>query len=155
MDHKIVGRIAVLFAVLVFTPAHLPLARSAQAKKPSRAPAANPDSGEQLYKRYCAVCHGHDLKGNDRISTEFKNPPPDLTTLAQRHKGEFPDAFVESVLRNGVSDPAHRNSEMPIWGSVFAASKDENPQIATTRILNLTSYIKSLQAKPKESTLSF
>ncbi len=150
MVYKTVPTIVVLLTMLSFSALIFPLAGRAQSKKPSRVLPPNPDSGEQLYKRYCAVCHGNDLKGNGPISPEFKNPPADLTTLAQRHNGEFPDAYVGDVLRNGVNKPAHGNTEMPVWGPVFAAGKDANTPIATTRILNLTNYIKSLQAKPGE-----
>jgi mono/diheme cytochrome c family protein len=154
MVNKSPPGIAVLLAMLFFTALNFPVARR-QIKKPVRVPPPNPDSGEQLYKRYCAVCHGNDLKRNGPISPEFKNPPADLTTLAQRHNGEFPDAYVENILRNGVNKPAHGNTEMPVWGPVFAQAKDANPQIATTRILNLTSYMKSLQAKPDAGAPSF
>jgi cytochrome c1 len=61
--------------------------------------------GLQLYKRYCVVCHGNDLKGYGRVSPEFKNPLPNLSTLAQRHEVNFPDEYVQCVVRNGVQKP--------------------------------------------------
>ena len=86
-----------------------------QDRKSAHLAGSNPVSGLQLYKRYCAVCHGNDLKGNGPVSPEFKNLPADLTTLAQRHDGKFPDEYVQNVLRNGVKKPAHGDTEMPIW----------------------------------------
>ncbi len=141
---------AALLAILFWAALHFCAGGGAQGKKPYLGPPPNPDSGEQLYKRYCADCHGNDLKGNRLISREYKEPPSDLTTLAQRHKGEFPEAYVENVLRNGVNKSDHGNTEMPVWGAVFGGSKGANSQIGTTRILNLTNFIKSLQAKPKD-----
>ena len=155
MGNKALSGIVVLLLMLSFIAFISVAPGNAQSKKPSRVRTPNPDSGEQLYKSYCADCHGNDLKGNIRISSEYKNPPADLTTLAQRHKGEFPEAYVENVLRNGVNKPAHGNTEMPVWGPVFAQAKDANPQIATTRILNLSNYIKSLQAKPGEGASTY
>jgi hypothetical protein len=73
--------------------------------------------------------------------------PPDLTTLAQRHGGKFPDAYVMDVLRNGVVLPAHGPPEMPTWGSDFRASDRLDETQVTLRIINLKNYIKSLQAK--------
>ncbi|MGC1967607.1 MAG: cytochrome c, partial [Candidatus Acidiferrales bacterium] len=102
---------AVLFSVVSFAAGGAP-----QEQKAAHLPGSNPVSGARLYKQYCAVCHGNDLKGNGPVSPEFKNPPSDLTTLAQRHEGKFPDAYVEDVLRNGVKKPAHGNTEMPVWG---------------------------------------
>jgi len=132
---------------LLFMLACIAAVARAQEKKSPHPLASVPVSGAQLYKRYCAVCHGNDLKGGGPVSTEFKNPPSDLTTLAVRHEGKFPDAYVEDVLQNGVKTPAHGNTEMPIWGPIFASIPGTNPDLAKTRITNLTSYIKSMQAK--------
>jgi mono/diheme cytochrome c family protein len=133
---------AVLVSVATFAATAVP-----QDKKPAHSRGSDPDSGLQLYKRYCAVCHGNDLKGNGPVSPEFKNGPSDLTTLAQRHGGKFPDAYVEDVLRNGVQKPAHGNTEMPIWGPLFATVRGTDPSLVNVRIVNLTNYIKSMQAK--------
>jgi mono/diheme cytochrome c family protein len=69
-------------------------------KEPAKNPSAeNPSSGEALFRRYCSVCHGNDLKGNGPAPPPFKDVPPDLTKLAQRNGGNFPDAYVIDVLR--------------------------------------------------------
>jgi mono/diheme cytochrome c family protein len=108
---------------------------------------SGPLSGAELYKRHCAACHGNDLKGNGPAPPPFRDFPPDLTTLAQRHGGKFPDAYVVDVLRNGVVLPAHGPAEMPIWGVDFRASERLDEAQVTLRITKLTNYIKSLQAK--------
>jgi len=102
-------------------------------------------SGAELYKQYCAVCHGNDLKGSGPAPYPYR-PPPDLTTLARRHGGTFPAAYVSNVLRNGAVMPAHGPAEMPVWGADFAMDRSGEPQVAL-RIANLTNYIKSLQEK--------
>jgi mono/diheme cytochrome c family protein len=107
--------------------------------------ASSTPSGAQLYKQHCAVCHGSDLKGSGPAPDPFR-APPDLTTLARRHGGTFPDAYVSSVLRNGVVMPAHGPAEMPIWGADFAMDRLGDARVAL-RITNLTNYIKSLQEK--------
>jgi len=133
--------------VLLFSFASFSATARAQDKKAAHLPGSNPVSGLQLYKRYCAVCHGNDLKGNGPVSPEFKNPPSDLTTLAQRHEGKFPDEYVQDVLQNGVKKPAHGNTEMPIWGPLFASINGTDSELVSIRIVNLTNYIKSMQAK--------
>jgi hypothetical protein len=135
------------FCALLFSLASLPATARAQDKKAAHLQGSNPVSGLQLYKRYCAVCHGNDLKGNGPISAEFKNPPSDLTTLAERHDGKFPDEYVQEVLRNGVKKPAHGDTEMPIWGPLFASINGTDPELVNIRIVNLTNYLKSMQAK--------
>jgi mono/diheme cytochrome c family protein len=106
-------------------------------------------AGAKIYKRDCAVCHGNDLKGNGPppASSPFTEPPPDLTTLAKRHDGEFPTAYVKSVLLNGVKMPDHGPAEMPVWGVMFKAATKSDEAKVSTRIADLTDYIKSLQAK--------
>jgi mono/diheme cytochrome c family protein len=109
--------------------------------------AENPPSGAQLYKRLCAACHGNDLKGNGPAPAPFKGVPPDLTTLAQRHGGKFPDEYFTSVLRNGIAIPDHGPPEMPSWGPDFRTGYGLNDAQVTLRITNLKDYIKSRQAK--------
>lgn len=105
-----------------------------------------PLSGAGMFKDYCAVCHGKDAKGNGPAASELKQAPANLTTLAKRHGGKFPDAYVEEVLRNGAKAPAHGDAEMPVWGPLFR-SLDSDPAIMYVRISSLVSYIKSLQVK--------
>ena len=111
-------------------------------------------SGARMFKEYCAVCHGPSGKGDGPVATALKVPPPDLTTLAQRHDGKFPDDYVSNVLKNGVQNPAHGSGEMPVWGPIFdtmnrwkalCPGMDETP--VTLRITNLTNYLKSIQKK--------
>ena len=73
--------------------------------KKTRVKPTSPVSGAQMFKEYCAVCHGPSGKGDGPVATALKVPPPDLTTLAQRHDGRFPDDYVSNVLKNGVQNP--------------------------------------------------
>jgi mono/diheme cytochrome c family protein len=102
-------------------------------------------SGAELYAQHCAACHGNDLKGTGPAPYPYR-AAPDLTTLARRHGGKFPDAYVSKVLRQGVVMPAHGPAEMPIWGPDFTMDRLGEAQVAL-RIANLTNYVKSLQEK--------
>ena len=106
----------------------------------------NPPSGSELYTLHCATCHGSVLKGNGPFPAPYR-VPPDLTTLAERHGGKFPDAYVRKVLRNGVTMPAHGPAEMPLWGTEFAVSDRLQQNQVTARLKNLSEYIKSFQTK--------
>jgi mono/diheme cytochrome c family protein len=109
--------------------------------------ATNPASGAEMYKQYCAVCHGTGAKGDGPAASALKVTPPDLTGLAKRHDGKFPDDYVVNVLRNGAKAPAHGTAEMPIWGPLFATMSGGDQAQVTMRISNLTKYLKSLQQK--------
>ena len=103
-------------------------------------------SGAALYMQYCAVCHGSNLKGTGPAPEPYR-APPDLTTLARRHGGNFPDAYVLSVLRNGVVLPAHGPAQMPSWGTDSRMTDRTDANQLAVRIANLTDYIKSLQTR--------
>jgi mono/diheme cytochrome c family protein len=113
-------------------------------KEPIQPAPAN--SGAEMFKQYCAPCHGKTGKGNGPAASALKQEPADLTTLAQRHDGKFPENYVATVLRNGVKAPAHGDAEMPVWGPLFA-TMDQNQAVVDLRIANLTKYIKTLQVK--------
>jgi mono/diheme cytochrome c family protein len=120
---------------------------STDGKPLNKPPAQVVPSGEKLYKQKCAVCHGNDLKGNGPAPPPFEDVPPDLTTLAQRHGGTFPDEYFAEVLRNGVVLPAHGPPEMPTWGADFRTREHLDSTQVTLHITNLSNYIKSLQEK--------
>jgi mono/diheme cytochrome c family protein len=120
-------------------------AASAAPTSPAAPAAPFASSGAELYAQHCAACHGSDLKGTGPAPYPFR-AAPDLTALARRHGGKFPDSYVSKVLREGVVLPAHGPAEMPIWGPDFTMDRLGEAQVAL-RISNLTSYIKSMQEK--------
>jgi mono/diheme cytochrome c family protein len=104
-------------------------------------------SGKQLYKQYCAACHGADGRGGGPAASSLKTPPPDLTTLAKRHGGKFPDDYVTRVLRFGIPVVAHGSSDMPVWGPIFGYLDHYNEVSVQQRIKNLCDHLASLQEK--------
>jgi mono/diheme cytochrome c family protein len=144
MGVRLIRDLAILCALAGISAA-LCGAQTKQAKKA----ASVPTSGAELYKQNCAVCHGNDGKGNGPppAGSPFKEAPPDLTTLAQRNKGKFPDAYVEDVLRSGVKLADHGPVEMPVWGTIFKATIKSDEAQTKQRISSLIAYLKSIQQK--------
>jgi len=140
-------RKACMACVLLGLVARISAAQDPQAK-PKKAPPA-PKSGAELYKQNCSVCHGNDGKGNGPppANSPFSKPVPDLTTLAQRNKGEFPDAYIKLVLSSGVRTDDHGPEEMPVWGVMFKSITKADDKLVEARITNLINYLKSIQVK--------
>ena len=103
-------------------------------------------TGEQMFKQYCAACHGKDGKGHGPLAAVLKTPPADLTTLAKRHDGKFPYEYVESVLQFGPGFPSHGSSDMPTWGPIFRYYDKRDERVVKQRIRTLSEYIASLQS---------
>ena len=119
---------------------------AAAQQPPKKAPSAPVElSGAELFRSYCAPCHGGDAKGNGPTAAALKSPPPDLTVLAKRNNGTFPADRVAAVVKNGVDVPAHGTAEMPIWGSTFADIKTH--RVVVMRVDELIRYLQSIQAK--------
>jgi mono/diheme cytochrome c family protein len=105
---------------------------------------SKPESGQQMYKDYCAACHGPAGKGDGPAVEFLKTSPSDLTTMATRNHGKFPQEHFTAVLRFGTSEHPHGTSDMPIWGPLF---RSQNKNVAELRIANLSSFVKSMQQK--------
>jgi mono/diheme cytochrome c family protein len=103
-------------------------------------------SGKQMFRAYCASCHGEDAKGDGPAATALKQPPADLTALAKANGGKYPALRVTSVLRGQTTLAAHGSQEMPVWGAVFWKMSGGHEGEVQQRIVNLNRYIESLQA---------
>jgi len=121
------------------------LARAVPAVNEGQLPSNYMPTGEQMYKQYCATCHGKDGKGHGPLAVVLKTPPANLTTLAKRHDGKFPYEYLENVLQFGPGFPAHGSSDMPTWGSIFRYYDKRDERVVKQRIRALSEYIASLQ----------
>jgi mono/diheme cytochrome c family protein len=104
-------------------------------------------SGQEMYKSYCAVCHGTDGKGNGPAAAALKVPPPDLTTLAEKNGGKYPALRVSAIIRGEEILAAHGSKDMPIWGHLFWGMSGGHEAEVQQRVANLNKYIESLQKK--------
>src|SRR5579864_4994022 len=63
--------------------------------------------GPDLYRAYCASCHGLDARGTGPAAASMKVKVPDLTLLAKNHRNEFPADYVRQVIQSGLLVSAH------------------------------------------------
>jgi mono/diheme cytochrome c family protein len=104
-------------------------------------------SGKEMYRAYCAACHGTDGKGDGPASAALKSLPSDLTVLARRNAGKFPELRVFGAINGDLRVAAHGSQDMPTWGAVFGQMDGTDVGRVKLRIRNLTKYIESLQVK--------
>ena len=107
-----------------------------------------PYSGSADYQAYCASCHGAGARGDGMIAKSLKKHPADLTRLAKRNNGMFPEEKVFKTIDGRMPGSAHTDSDMPAWGDVFAKSTESaGAENAAARIEVLVKYLATLQVK--------
>lgn len=103
-------------------------------------PATDPASGQQMFRSYCADCHGLDGRGKGPVAVVLTIAPPDLTSLSTRNHGKFPHERVSKMISGEIKITAHGPQDMPIWGPVFARMGS-----GQRRIKAVADYLASLQ----------
>ena len=113
-----------------------------------QAPDFSSYSGADLYKRFCSGCHGVNGEGDGPVASAFKIMVPDLTLIARRQGGQFPDERMHRIIDGRQVPAPHGSREMPIWGWEFASvTKEGAPDLATGDLLvaRLVEYLRSIQ----------
>ncbi|HLK65823.1 MAG TPA: c-type cytochrome [Bryobacteraceae bacterium] len=103
-------------------------------------------SGKDLFRQYCAVCHGQDAKGSGPAAGALKTNPTDLTQISRRNNGKFPEQKILATFRGESGVPAHGSAEMPIWGPIFT-NMTPNLHEGQDRVYALLNYMEEIQAK--------
>ncbi len=107
---------------------------------------ARPASGPELFKAYCASCHGLDAKGAGPAAEALRMRPTDLTLLSRKNNGKFPVYRVEHLLGGTDELASHGSKTMPVWGPVFRTmNRDEG--LGALRVRNLVSFLETIQQK--------
>lgn len=106
--------------------------------------------GHNLYEQYCMDCHGLKARGDGVLAEDLKVAPADLTTIALRRKGVFPDVEIREIIDGRRRVRAHGPQNMPLWGKalgVNAVPGAANEQEVRDKITSLVDYLKSIQKK--------
>jgi mono/diheme cytochrome c family protein len=119
---------------------------SKQKAAPPSGPLIRSLQGPDLYRAYCASCHGADAKGNGPVTPALNTTVPDLTTIAQRNGGVFPTLRMRKIISGDEVIVAHGSREMPVWGPIFHRV-EEDRDYGEVRLQRLTDYLQSLQGK--------
>lgn len=134
----------ILLVLLVLTVS----ASGAYAQQPAieKGPIArtSPVMPSVMFQTYCAVCHGKDAKGGGPAAPALAKAPADLTRIAARNGGTFPDTRVRRYIEGLDDIAAHGSRDMPMWGGLFRSLDRDT---AALRIAALADYLKTLQEK--------
>lgn len=105
-------------------------------------------SGEELFDRFCASCHGVGGRGDGPVSRTLNVAVPDLTRIASRY-GEFPAARIRDIIDGrGIDMLAHGSRTMPVWGYEFWVDEgaDVSAQRAVRNAINkIVEHLHSIQ----------
>lgn len=105
-------------------------------------------SGEEIFDRFCASCHGVSARGDGPVARSLNVVVPDLTSIAVRY-GEFPAARIRDVIDGrGIDTGAHGTRAMPVWGYEFYLEEGADITAQSTvrdAINRLVEHLRSLQ----------
>jgi mono/diheme cytochrome c family protein len=108
--------------------------------------AAN-DPGSQLFRTYCATCHGSTGRGNGPIADLLRRTPPDLTRFTARNGGVFPSERVYRII-DGRDVASHGDRDMPVWGDAFKRGRgDSSDESVKARIDAIVRYLAGIQER--------
>ncbi len=110
--------------------------------------AEGPSTGQALYLRHCASCHGEAADGNGPIADSLRRHPSDLRLIARRNAGRFDESYVMSVIDGKRAVAEHGPREMPVWGAVFEDELRGEHYASYAALLHsraLCDYLRSIQ----------
>jgi mono/diheme cytochrome c family protein len=132
-------------AAILFGLASMPAVASAQQTSEA---VLTGTTGDQLFKTYCASCHGKSAKGDGPLADSLRFRPADLTLIARRNGGKFDADNVYRVIDGREPVKGHGGTDMPVWGDAFKRSVEGYSEKAVKeRIQALVDYLKTIQAK--------
>ncbi len=130
------------FAGLLFGALCLaPLGASAQEMKQST-------PGGEVFRTYCASCHGTSARGDGPLASAMKRKPANLTEIAKRNGGVFPSEIVFRTIDGRQPVRGHGGPDMPVWGDAFSRSREAGDAERVKAVIqSLVDYLDSLQLR--------
>lgn len=107
-------------------------------------------SGNALFKEHCSSCHGISAKGDGPVASALKVQPADLTKIAERRGGEFPEAEIAATIDGRDMNASHGSREMPVWGRAFSSAfggGSIGEEANRGRLEALLAYLRSIQRR--------
>ena len=105
--------------------------------------------GAEVFRTYCATCHGDSARGDGPLAPSMKRKPANLTEIAKRNGGQFPSDLVFRTIDGRQPVRGHGGPDMPVWGDAFEKSREAgDAERVKTVIQSLVDYLESIQLRP-------
>jgi nucleotide-binding universal stress UspA family protein/mono/diheme cytochrome c family protein len=139
---KAVGAVAsILLAGFLFMPGLAAPAAAQEYKQTT--------TGAEVFRTYCASCHGTNARGDGPLASSMVRKPADLTEIAKRNNGQFPTEMVFKTIDGRQPVKGHGGPDMPVWGDVFTKSRDAGDAERVKAVIqSLVEYLDSIQLRP-------
>jgi mono/diheme cytochrome c family protein len=106
-------------------------------------------TGREVFRTYCATCHGADARGEGPLASAMVRKPANLAEIAARNNGVFPTEMVFRTIDGRHPLKGHGGPDMPVWGDVFAKSREAGDEERVKNVIqSLVDYLDSLQLRP-------
>ena len=145
LRNKVV-RAATLAALLASAAVLLAVALALAAERPADPMLA--EIGAPYFQSYCASCHGESGRGDGPTASALRKPPADLTRIAARRGGKFPEGEIAQFIDGRFTLDAHGTRQMPVWGEVFTRGipdSDSAESVSRGKLLVILEFLKSIQ----------
>ncbi len=107
--------------------------------------------GSELFRTYCATCHGTSARGDGPLASSMTRKPADLTEIARRNGGLFPTELVYRTIDGKKPVRGHGGADMPVWGDAFARSRDGGGEDQVRKMIqSLVDFLDSIQTRPAQ-----
>ncbi len=102
--------------------------------------------GSEWFTSYCIICHGENADGKGNMASILNTLPLDLTSIAKRRNGVFPDSEIAKIIAGRENVPGHSTGEMPAWWETFKKSEGiTDEKVLQEKIDNIVAYLKTIQ----------
>jgi nucleotide-binding universal stress UspA family protein/mono/diheme cytochrome c family protein len=136
-------KLAVAGATMIAALLLLPAAAAAQDE-----PMKQTTPGGEVFRTYCATCHGTSARGDGPLAASMKRKPANLTEIAKRNGGEFPTELVFKTIDGRQPVRGHGGPDMPVWGDAFSRSREAGDQERVKAVIqSLVEYLGSIQLR--------
>jgi nucleotide-binding universal stress UspA family protein/mono/diheme cytochrome c family protein len=106
-------------------------------------------AGAELFRTYCASCHGTTARGDGPLANAMNKKPANLTEIAQRNGGKYPTELVFKTIDGRQPVRGHGGPDMPVRGDAFSRSREAgDAERVKTVIQSLVDYLGSIQLRP-------